>query len=394
MKLPWDRNYLKISFHVVITLIAIYAVSLVLKNAPEAIRCAGRFLGYVVRVFSPLIIAAVFSYIASPVVDILQGFFDKAAKNGRTGGKMVKKGTFGKRTKGTSALYLIIFGGLILLALFVASGIAGTDIAELERRVRSSVMGFMYTLREINIRLAEGGIVESETGLYDAVTGYISQGVDRISAAFAGTAATAGRFALDLLIGLTAAFYFLCERDKIIYYCREAIKTFMPGRADAVLCALETADGVFSGYISGQITDAFIMASLVSVSFLIIGIDYPLIIGIVSGFSNLIPYIGAIAAFFLGVGVAFISGEPAKALYAAAAIILLQQLDSAVIVPKLVGNKVKLHPVLVILSLSVFGSVFGIWGMVFAVPVTALIKIVFSRIYKAKRNRLTKDLEI
>ncbi len=394
MKLPWDRNYLKISFHVVITLIAIYAVSLVLKNAPEAIRCAGRFLGYVVRVFSPLIIAAVFSYIASPVVDILQGFFDKAAKNGRTGGKMVKKGTFRKRTKGTAALYLIIFGGLILLALFVASGIAGTDIAELERRVRSSVMGFMYTLREINIRLAEGGIVESETGLYDAVTGYISQGVDRISAAFAGTAATAGRFALDLLIGLTAAFYFLCERDKIIYYCREAIKTFMPRRADAVLCALETADGVFSGYISGQITDAFIMSSLVSVSFLIIGIDYPLIIGIVSGFSNLIPYIGAIAAFFLGVGVAFISGEPAKALYAAAAIILLQQLDSAVIVPKLVGNKVKLHPVLVILSLSVFGSVFGIWGMVFAVPVTALIKIVFSRIYKAKRNRLTKDLEI
>ncbi len=394
MKLPWDRNYLKISFHVVITLIAIYAVSLVLKNAPEAIRCAGRFLGYVVRVFSPLIIAAVFSYIASPVVDILQGFFDKAAKNGRTGGKMVKKGTFRKRTKGTAALYLIIFGGLILLALFVASGIAGTDIAELERRVRSSVMGFMYTLREINIRLAEGGIVESETGLYDAVTGYISQGVDRISAAFAGTAATAGRFALDLLIGLTAAFYFLCERDKITYYCREAIKTFMPGRADAVLCALETADGVFSEYISGQITDAFIMSSLVSVSFLIIGIDYPLIIGIVSGFSNLIPYIGAIAAFFLGVGVAFISGEPAKALYAAAAIILLQQLDSAVIVPKLVGNKVKLHPVLVILSLSVFGSVFGIWGMVFAVPVTALIKIVFSRIYKAKRNRLTKDLEI
>ena len=87
-------------------------------------------------------------------------------------------------------------------------------------------------------------------------------------------------------------------------------------------------------------------------------------------------------------------GEMVEALYAAAAIILLQQLDSAVIVPKLVGNKVKLHPVLVILSLSVFGSVFGIWGMVFAVPVTALIKIVFSRIYKAKRNRLTKDLEI
>ena len=53
-------------------------------------------------------------------------------------------------------------------------------------------------------------------------------------------------------------------------------------------------------------------------------------------------------------------------MYAAIVILLLQQLDSAVIVPKIVGNKVELHPVLVILSLSVFGSIFGIWGMVFA----------------------------
>ena len=75
MKLPWDRNYLKISFHVIITLIAIYAISLVLKNAPEVIRTTEHFLEYLVRIFSPLIIAAIFSYIVSPAVDKLQGFF-------------------------------------------------------------------------------------------------------------------------------------------------------------------------------------------------------------------------------------------------------------------------------------------------------------------------------
>ena len=69
-------------------------------------------------------------------------------------------------------------------------------------------------------------------------------------------------------------------------------------------------------------------------------------------------------------------------------------MDSAVIVPKIVGNKVELHPVLVILSLSVFGSIFGIWGMVFAVPVTAIIKIILYRIYRKQKNRLSKDLEI
>ena len=99
-------------------------------------------------------------------------------------------------------------------------------------------------------------------------------------------------------------------------------------------------------------------------------------------------------AFFLAVSVALLGGSPIKAMYAAIVILLLQQLDSAVIVPKIVGNKVELHPVLVILSLSVFGSIFGIWGMVFAVPVTAIIKIILYRIYRKQKNRLSKDLEI
>ena len=80
MKLPWDRNYLKISFHVIVTLIAIYAVSLVLKNAPEVIMTIEKFLEYMAGIFAPLIIAAIFSYIVSPAVDLLQGFFDKMSK--------------------------------------------------------------------------------------------------------------------------------------------------------------------------------------------------------------------------------------------------------------------------------------------------------------------------
>ena len=162
----------------------------------------------------------------------------------------------------------------------------------------------------------------------------------------------------------------------------------MPKRGEDVLESLSEANRIFSGYISGQITDAVVMAALISVSFLMIGIDYPVIIGVISGFSNLIPYVGAIVAFILAVSVALIGGSPVKALYAAVVIILLQQLDSAVIVPRIVGKKVRLHPVLVILSLSVFGSLFGIWGMVFAVPTTALIKVMFKRLYDRQKIRI------
>ena len=184
------------------------------------------------------------------------------------------------------------------------------------------------------------------------------------------------------------------EKERILYYGRDIIKTFLPKYSEGILDSLSEANRIFSGYIGGQLTDAIVMATLISLAFLIIGIDYPFIIGVISGFSNLIPYVGAIVAFFLAVSVALLGGSPIKAMYAAIVILLLQQLDSAVIVPKIVGNKVELHPVLVILSLSVFGSIFGIWGMVFAVPVTAIIKIILYRIYRKQKNRLSKDLEI
>ena len=72
------------------------------------------------------------------------------------------------------------------------------------------------------------------------------------------------------------------------------------------------------------------------------------------------------------------------ALYAAMIVLVLQQIDSVFIVPKVVGKSVDLHPVLVLLALSVFGTLFGIVGMIFAVPITAIIKLFLVRLYYKK----------
>lgn len=387
LRLPWDKNYLKISFHVIVTLIAIYAVMLLLKNAPKAITEAELFLEYTFSVLTPLIIAVVFSYIVNPAVDFLQGFYDKLAKKKR-------KPVFRKRIAGTVFLYIILFSGVVLIIILAVMGIGESDIILIEEKIRASLFGFTNTLKQLNIKLAEIGLVENETSMFDGTMNFIKAGIGKITGYFAGRASSIGSFAVDLLIGLTAAFYFLVEKERILYYGRDIIKTFLPKYSEGILDSLSEANRIFSGYIGGQLTDAIVMATLISLAFLIIGIDYPFIIGVISGFSNLIPYVGAIVAFFLAVSVALLGGSPMKAMYAAIVILLLQQLDSAVIVPKIVGNKVELHPVLVILSLSVFGSIFGIWGMVFAVPVTAIIKIILYRIYRKQKNRLSKDLEI
>lgn len=121
LRLPWDKNYLKISFHVIVTLIAIYAVMLLLKNAPKAITEAELFLEYTFSVLTPLIIAVVFSYIVNPAVDFLQGFYDKLAKKKR-------KPVFRKRIAGTVFLYIILFSGVVLIIILAVMGIGESDI--------------------------------------------------------------------------------------------------------------------------------------------------------------------------------------------------------------------------------------------------------------------------
>lgn len=384
MKLPWDRNYLKISFHVIFTLVVIYALALIIGNMPLVFSEIDRFFAYMLNVLSPLIIAVIFSYIMNPVVERLQGFYCSVSK------KAKKTGRFQKRTAGTILLYLIIFFLVVLIVSMAVTGIGGVDIEVIEQKIRGSVWDFVNTLKQLNIKLSEMGLIEDEVSIFEGIMNFIKDGLSKVTAYFAGKATHIGSFLLDLLIGLTASFYFLMEKERILYICKNVIQVFMPKKSETILNSLSEANNIFSGYISGQITDAIVMATLISISFLIIGIDYPLIIGIISGFSNLIPYVGAIVAFVLAISVALIGGTPMKALYAAIVIILLQQLDSAVIVPKIVGNKVKMHPVFVILSLSVFGALFGIVGMIFAVPVTALMKSLFKRIYNEQRIRNIK----
>lgn len=377
MKLPIDKKYMKISFHVIFTVIMIYAISLVIKNLPEAALLVSGFVSKCISVLSPLIIALVFSYIADPAVDFFQNktarFFKRNAVN---------------RRRGVILTYLAIAALLAVIIRYLAVKIGGTDINSLAKGITESIQGFSDLVVLLYVRLDELGILQSMDGasaqgfitsITTAVTDYIM--------GLAGSFTNAGSFIINIFIGLTAAFYLLAAKERILYFCGDILDVFLSeGRSRAIKGALSDINTTFSNYIGGQITDAIIMAVLISLSFSVAGIRYPVIIGIISGFSNLIPYVGAIVAFVLSVGVGLLSGTPVKALYAAIIVLALQQLDSIFIVPKVVGKSVELHPVLVLLSLSIFGSVFGITGMIVAVPVTALAKLYLSRWYQSRKQ--------
>ena len=112
-----------------------------------------------------------------------------------------------------------------------------------------------------------------------------------------------------------------------------------------------------------------------------IGIDYALMIGIISGICNMIPYVGPVAGTVLAVIMALLSGQPIMALWAIVGMIGVQQVDNNLLAPKIVGDSVGLHPVFIMLAIIIGGNVGGLLGMLTAVPVAASVKILLSKWY-------------
>ena len=239
----------------------------------------------------------------------------------------------------------------------------------------------------LNLKLAEMGILRNAEWIFSRWIEQATRWMQERMLWLADAIPNIGGSLLDVLLGAVVAFYLLMEKEKIRGITGELSRVFLGEKITKHAKNLfHEVYTVFASYLSGQLLDASVMAVLFSAAFTIVGLPHGILIGLVSGFSNLIPYFGAVMAFFLAVLAGLFSGAPMKAVYASVLILLLQQVDSIFIVPKAVGQKLELHPVLVLLSLAAFGRMFGFWGLLFAVPLGALCKNFVLWCYRRKKS--------
>ena len=138
---------------------------------------------------------------------------------------------------------------------------------------------------------------------------------------------------------------------------------------------------VFGKFIRGQLLEAFFVGVLSAIALSIIGIKYAIVIGIIGGLSNMIPYVGPLVATVLAAIMGLLSGQPIKILYAIIAMQVVQQIDNNLLAPKIVGDSVGLHPVFTMMAILIGGTVGGLLGMLLAVPIAASIRVLFNNWY-------------
>lgn len=388
MKLPWDKKYLKISFHVVFTILLIYVLGLIVKNIVTAKEVLFQGIGALISVLAPLLVALVFSFLFNPAVELFQNLWEKWMPMGKGANE---KDDFPTRKRGTTTTYVVLLVIVVVCVKILVTKIGSTDINSLVDKINGHIQDFTDLFVLLNVKLAQIGMLQNVEGVLSEWATNFSGLLQAAILGLANSVTKAGGWVINLILGLTIGFYLLTNKEKIIYYLESIVDVFFHEKnAKRIKSVCHDMNVVFSGYIGGQLTDAMIMAVLISASFSLVQIPYPILIGIISGLSNLIPYVGAVVAFALSVTVGLFSGTPVKALYAVIIVLVLQQIDSIFIVPKVVGKSVELHPAFVLLSLAIFGGLFGLPGMIVAVPCGALIKIFCVRYYEEKKREKEK----
>lgn len=194
---------------------------------------------------------------------------------------------------------------------------------------------------------------------------------------------------VKFIFGSLLSVYLLKDKEKFITNNKRFIKAlFSPSRAAGIIQFGQEVNTLFSSYIVGKFVDSAIIGILCFIGLLIIKSPFALLISIIVGVTNMIPYFGP----FIGMipsTIIVLFYNPVKALWVFSLIFLLQQFDGWVLGPKILGDHVGLSPFWIIMAVLIGGGVFGIWGMFLGVPIVAMIKIWLNR-YIDKRLDATK----
>ncbi|WP_053959268.1 AI-2E family transporter [Sulfobacillus thermosulfidooxidans] len=183
---------------------------------------------------------------------------------------------------------------------------------------------------------------------------------------------------LSVIISPILAFYLLKDMNRIRARFWQVVP--VDWQPSVYVLALDI-DRALNGFIRGQLLVALFVGILSGLWVQILGIPLSLLIGAIAGFTDVIPYVGPIAGAIPAV-VLGLEQSPLKALYAILGFVAIHQLEGTVIGPKVMGDSVGLHPLVVIFAILAGGEIGGVAGLLLAVPSAAVIKVILGHLYR------------
>lgn len=185
--------------------------------------------------------------------------------------------------------------------------------------------------------------------------------------------------------------YLLVDHQKFVPF----VSGFFSGeRKGWIRKTLHDIDETLQSYIQGQLFVSFLVGLLLLIGYLIIGLDYALLLALIGMATNVIPFLGPYIAVIPAIIIALVQ-DPIKAVWVLVIMLVAQQIEGNLITPNVMGNALDVHPLTVITLILAAGNIAGLWGIILAIPTYAVLKAIAKNVYARRqeiRNTATRDV--
>lgn len=343
-----------------------------------------KWFGQIFTVLSPFIFGALVAYVLNPMVHMFYRLIDK----------LVKKYKLPMKHSIHSVLsilitYVIVLGIVAWMLLFIFPEIANNiiDFVNSIPKIYSQLLEWVDYMKE---RFPEVDIEAIWKPISEALPNLVSQlqniATNMIPTIYTVSMSIAG-WIINLLITLIVSVYMLYDKKRLMRACWKIIYAFLPQRHIPVCQEiLSECNRLFSSFVVGKFIDSSIIGVLCFVLMTLFRLPYALLISIIVGVTNMIPYFGPFIGAIPGILIIlFIS--PLQSLGFGILILCLQQFDGLVLGPKILGDSTGMKPLWIIFAITVGGSLAGVLGMFLGVPVIAIFRYLMNLYLE---HRLTK----
>lgn len=378
--LPLNKRLLKYIF--AITLIIALAYTAVTQ--PQKITV---FFGKVINLLSPFIIGFCVAYIVNLLLRPLERFWLWIWRKNKKQKAVIKT----KRPVCLSLSFLIVLGALFAIVFMIIPAFKETVVSFANNvpQYAKTIESWYYTAVEFfeqyNFTLPEISLNTDKLTqiVKDVISNYGSNVLDttvNVTASIVGAV-------VDIVLGVVFAIYLLAQKEKFGNQAKKVANAiFLPERAQKLVDFTALTNGVFTKFVTGQLTEACIIGVLCFIGMLIFRMPYAAIISVLVGFTALVPIFGA----FIGTGIGaflILLENPIKAIWFVVFIIILQQLEGNLIYPKVVGKSVGLPGIWVLAAVTIGGGLFGVLGMLFSVPICSVLYVLFRGFVNNKNKK-------
>ena len=360
------KNEIKNHWHTWIFFLTLGTVMIVIYKAIDSIGFLTTAISHFMGIISPFLAGLLLAYLLYIPESKIEKCFKKAKF------KFIKKRS---RKFGIISTYIIAILILLVIVNFILP-----VLTESVNELIGNVQVYYTKIIDTYNKLPEDSIFKTEQ-VYSSlkeiqnldIKQYIS--MDRMMT-YLKSAVGVARGIFDIFVAIVVSVYILAERNEILNFIKKSSKALFKEKTNKYLEEyFYKSNGIFFKFISSQLIDAIVIGILATIAMKILGVKYASLLGFTIGLFNMIPYFGAIIAIAIAGLITFITGGFSKAIFMLIVVIILQQIDANIINPKIIGDSLKISPLLVIFAVTIGGAYFGVIGMFLAVPVAAVLKI-------------------